>query len=182
MLGKFSNCLLRYCTQYFHYSKTFRYKNIKTIPGTRSYHHFTPFNEMILGAKRISEQLDFNITYDFADQKIRDSGKVDAVHHPSTGDHIACTYDNEWYIGLVEELCVEEGDLRVRFMHPKGPGRPENCFYWPPMVDVCYIPEKDILCSISAPMPSSKIGRKYKLNSLDAKSICTTFERRGSKM
>ena len=67
-------------------------------------------------------------------------------------------------------------------MHPKGPGRPENCFYWPPMVDVCYIPEKDILCSISAPIPSSKSGRKYKLNSLDAKSICTTFERRGSKM
>ena len=81
------------------------------------------------------------------------------------------------YIGLVEELCVEEGDLRVRFMHPKGPGRSENCFSWPPMVDICYIPEKDILCSISAPMPSSKSGRKYNLNSLDAKSTCTMFEK-----
>ena len=137
---------------------------------------------MILGTKRISEQLDFNITYDFADQKVRDSGKVDVVYHPSTGDHIACTYDNEWYIGLVEELCVEEGDLRVRFLYPKGPGRPENCFNWPPMVDICYIPEKDILCSILAPMPSSKSGRKYKLNSHDVKSIFITFERRGSKM
>ena len=59
---------------------------------------------MILGAERISEQLDFSITYDFADQTIRDSGKVDAVYHPCTGNHIACTYGNEWYIGLIEEL------------------------------------------------------------------------------
>ena len=66
--------------------------------------------------------------------------------NPSTGDYIACTYDKEWFIGLVEEVCVEEGYFKVKFMHPKGPRRPENCFYWPLTENICFIPENDILC------------------------------------
>ena len=29
-------------------------------------------------------------------------------------------YDYNWYVGLVEDVCEEEGDVRVSFMHPKG--------------------------------------------------------------
>ena len=45
-------------------------------------------------------------------------------------------------------------------MHPKGPGRPENYFFWPTREDSCYIPATEILCKISAPIPTSKSARK----------------------
>ena len=32
------------------------------------------------------------------------------------------TYDRDWYIGKVESVCEDKGDLSIRFMHPKGSG------------------------------------------------------------
>ena len=64
----------------------------------------------------------------------------------------------------------EEGDIKVSFMDPEGPGRPENCFFWPSREDIRYIPENDILCKISAPIPS-KNARKYKIFHLIQKQI-----------
>ena len=68
-------------------------------------------------------------------------------------------------------VCEEEGDLQIKFLHPKGPGRPMNCFFWPPKEDICYIPNNDILCKISVPTASSITARKYKITSFDAKYI-----------
>ena len=45
-------------------------------------------------------------------------------------------------ICVIQEVC-EEGDIKVSFMHPKGPGRPENSFYWPSTKDACYVPQND---------------------------------------
>ena len=36
----------------------FRFLDIKTLPSTRSYHQFIPIHETLVGAKRISEQVD----------------------------------------------------------------------------------------------------------------------------
>ena len=71
----------------------------------------------------------------------------------------------------MQKVCKEEGDMRVSFMHPKGPGRSENSFFWPTREDRCYIPETEILCKISAPIPSSKSARKYILSDLDSQFI-----------
>lgn len=87
-------------------------------------------------------------------------------------------YDYNWYIGLVEEVCEEEGDVKMSFMHPKGPGSPENCFFWPAKKDSCYIPGNDILRKITAPAPSSKSARKYMICSLDTKLISEIVESR----
>ena len=88
----------------------------------------------MIGTKKISEQVDFNLTYNFTNEQIA-SGE-DGVVYPFTGNYIACKYDKDWYIGVVEEVCVEERDLKVKFMHPKGPGRPEDSFYWPLTEDI----------------------------------------------
>ena len=48
-------------------------------------------------------------------------------------------YDEDWYIGVIQEVCGEEGDIKVSFMHPKGPGSPENSSYWPFTEDACYV-------------------------------------------
>ena len=74
-------------------------------------------------------------------------------------------------------MCEEEGDIKVSFMHPKGPGRPENCFFWTSRGDICYIPENDILGKISAPIPS-KSARKYKIPPFDTKATCEIIESR----
>ena len=63
-------------------------------------------------------------------------------------------------------------------MHPKGPGRPENCYFWPSTEDICYIPQTDMLCNISPPIASSKSARKYRISSLDAKLITNNIESR----
>ena len=77
----------------------------------------------------------------------------------------------------VEEVCEKEGDIKVSFMHPKGPGRPENCFFWPSRGDICYIPENDILGKISAQIPSKSV-RKYKISQFDTKATCEIIESR----
>ena len=132
----------------------------------------------LIAAKRISEQITYNVTYDFTSNRVTDPTKTLELPYIHKNDYITCLYDDNWYIGCVEEVCEEEGDIKVSFMHPKGPGRPENCFFWPSRGDICYIPENDILCKISAPIPSSKSARKYKISPLDTKATCEIIESR----
>ena len=42
-----------------------RYENARTIPGTRSYHHFQPISTTKIGAKRLSEESKYSIEFDF---------------------------------------------------------------------------------------------------------------------
>ena len=72
---------------------------------------------------------------------------------------------------LDDSVCGEEGDLKVAFMHPKGPGSPENSFFWPSTADSCYFPTNDIIASTSTPKPSSKRARKFKISTEDKKYI-----------
>ena len=86
-------------------------------------------------------------------------------------------YDNNWYIGVVQEVCEEEGDIKVNFMHPKGPGCPENSFFWPSTEDICYIPQNDLIGPISTPKSSSKRARKFKISTTDVKLIIDEFQK-----
>ena len=54
------------------------------------------------------------------------------------GDYVTCMYDEDWYIGVIQEVSEEEGDRKVSFMHPKGPG----------VLKIVYIgpPQKMMLC------------------------------------
>ena len=46
-------------------------------------------------------------------------------------------YDRDWYIRKVESVCEDEGDLNIRFMHPKGSGwRYKKKIFWPARNDV----------------------------------------------
>ena len=132
----------------------------------------------MITAKKTSEQRNVNITYNFTKRREEYSTKPLELAYYNCGDHIACIYDSDWYIELVVEVCEEEGDVKVRFMHPKGPGRPENCFFWPSTEDICYIPQTDMLCNISPPIASSKSARKYRISSLDAELITNNIESR----
>ena len=90
-------------------------------------------------------------------------------------------YDEDWYIGVIQEVCEEEGDIKVSFMHPRGPRRPENSFYRPFTEDACYVPQNDLIGYISTPKSSSKRARKFKIPSIDMKQI-TDFQMKKNKI
>ena len=69
-------------------------------------------------------------------------------------------YDKDWSFDVNQDVCEEEGDIKVSFMHPNGPGRPENSFFWPSTEDVCYVSQNDIIGYLSIPTPS-KLARKF---------------------
>ena len=78
-------------------------------------------------------------------------------------------YDRDWYIRKVESVCEYEGDLSIRFMHPKGSGwRYKKKIFWPARNDVCFIPQNHILCKISP--PTQVTNRKYKILPNDFKN------------
>ena len=72
---------------------------------------------------------------------------------------------------MIQEVCAEEGDVKVAFMHPKGLGSPKNSFFWLFTEDYFYVPTNDIIVSISTPKPSTKRARKFKIYTEDRKYI-----------
>ena len=133
-----------------------RFLNAKTVPGTRSYHHFVPLSISCIGAKRTSIDEEYALKFGFASE-------VEQIH---TSFSLNCftisLYDKEYWIGLVEEIDSAQKDIKVKFMHPKCPAK---SYFWPIRDDVCWVPEEDLLSTINA--PTTATGRQYKLLAAD---------------
>ena len=65
--------------------------------------------------------------------------------------YICHLYDNEAWIGLVQDVSDEHEDLFwVHFMHPHGPS--QVVFHWPNTKMTCVgLVKSDIICVIDAP-------------------------------
>ena len=61
---------------------------------------------------------------------------------------------------------VHEGDSKIEFLHPHGPGK---TFNWPSVADKCFVPVSNILCIITA--PTATTGRMYQISDTDSESI-----------
>ena len=62
-----------------------------------------------------------------------------------SGTYVACIYDNYWWIGNIRNVCEEEDDVEITFMHPHGPS---ESFKWPRREDNCCVPIIHIICII----------------------------------
>ncbi|KAJ8872297.1 hypothetical protein PR048_025901 [Dryococelus australis] len=71
------------------------------------------------------------------------------------GQYVACIYD-EWWIGNVCKVSIEQKDVLLSFMHPHGAA---HSFHCPPRSDTCWVPEQHIINVI--PAPSATSGRQY---------------------
>ena len=80
-----------------------------TIPGTRSYHLFTPVSTNVIAYKRIRS---FNIT----GEPDVDGVTTEAIR---LNEYVACRYDEN----VVEEVNEVEEDVKINFLHPPGPER-----------------------------------------------------------
>ena len=62
-----------------------------------------------------------------------------------------------WWVGIVTEVNVYEGDLKIEFLLPHGP---RKTFSWPYVADKCSVPVSNILCVITA--PTTITGRMHR--------------------
>ena len=133
-----------------------RFLNAKTVPGTRSYHHFVPLSSSCIGTKRTSIDEEYASKFDF-------ELEVEQTYvSPSLNSFMLCLYDGEYWIGLIEEFDSAQKDIKIKFMHPKCPAR---SYSWPERDDLCWVPEDNILHKINA--PTTATGRQYKLLAAD---------------
>ena len=91
-----------------------------TVPCTQSSHHFIPLSSSKIAHKLSSEDEsragthDFNLPTTFQLCDIR----------PMTC--VTCLYDSFWWVGLVTQVDVEQGDVKVQLMFPHGPRKTFN--------------------------------------------------------
>ena len=114
-----------------------RFSRGNTVPGTRSSHHFIPLSSFKVAHKLSSEDEfhagthDVNLSTTFELCDIR----------PMT--YVTCLFNSFWWVGLVTQVDVEQGDVKVQLMFPHGP---RKTFNWPETEGSCYVP---IMLSLS---------------------------------
>ena len=138
-----------------------RYEKVFTIPGTRSFHQFIAINNKTVGLKRCSEDISFK----------EHSFSKDEVFQPFTiklSSYVAVVYDGTWWLGNILEIDDAEKDVKVKFLHPKGPS---TYFHWPIRDDTCFITYENVLCEINVPKPKSSSLRNYTIESDDINLI-----------
>ena len=94
-----------------HQSLENRFSRGDTVAGTRSSHHFIPLSSF----KKASKDKSHAGTHDF---------KLPTTFHlcdirPMT--YVTCLYDSFWYVGLLTQVDVEQGDVKVQSMFPHEP-------------------------------------------------------------
>ena len=79
--------------------------------------------------------------------------------------YVSCIYNTFWWVGIVTEVNVHEGDLKIEFLHPHGP---RKTFIWPSVADKCFVSVSNILCIITA--PTTITGQIYRISDTDLKA------------
>jgi hypothetical protein len=142
-----------------------------TVPGTQSYHQFTPVDRNTVSFKRISSDIHTIGTYCFrpsAESHQRPATMVDL----RLGNYVAAIYDQDWYVGLVEEVDEERKECQLNFMHPKNP---TGNVMWPSRADRCLTPIEQVLAVIEVPGSSSKSARTYNIKENELEIISKLF-------
>ena len=122
------------------------YTNAKTVPGTRSFHHFVPLSASCIGTKRISMDQNYALQFNFLSTPASEPIVL------SVNSFVVCLYDAKW-IGLIEEVDNDQRDAKIR-----------DAYFWP-VKDTCWVPDENIICNIG--VPTTVIRRQYKLQPKD---------------
>ena len=90
------------------------YSRGNTVPGTQSSHHFIPLSSSKIAHKLSSENESHDDTHDF---NLPTTFQLCDIR-PMT--YVTCLYDSFWWVGLVTQVDVEQGDVRVNFCSHMG--------------------------------------------------------------
>ena len=139
----------------------------KTVPGTRSFHQFIPISSSIIGAKRVSEEVDFALRFSFGEEQLE--GVKARV-----GQFVVCNYDELYWAGMLIEENNDMHNVNVKFMHPS---LPSTSLKWPKRDDTCWVPRTKKLFKIEPPTLSTHTGRQYILDGKDRDRIDRCLQR-----
>ena len=139
-----------------------RFENGRTVPGTRSYHHYVPLSTSKIAYKRTSEDIGYHNTFELIRGKYTE--EVVLIPKFNLMDFVACKYDSFWWIGTITN--IGEQDVLINFMHPHGPTMK---FSWPPREDKCWVPLQNIIVVID--IPTTRSGRIYDISKQDYEKI-----------
>ena len=106
-------------TRFFLEDRFFKASN---IPGTRNFHQFVPLGDHKIATKRCSEDREIALVHSFIPNTT--VAEIEVFHF----DFVCCLYEQQWWIGMVQDINKEEADIAVKFMHPNGPSA---SFKWP---------------------------------------------------
>ena len=136
-----------------------RFERGSTVPGTRSFHQFTPVDRNTISYKRISNDIPILGTYRFKSSDGSNQQPAQMIDL-RLGYYVAAIYDQDWWVGLVEEVDEERKECQLNFMHPKNP---TGNVMWPRRTDRCLIPIEKVLTVITVPETASQSARTYNI-------------------
>ena len=93
-----------------------RYKRADTVPGTRSFHQFTPISDSIKGAKCVSDDQYYAVQFDF--NIVHLLGPRNTLP-PS--QFVVYLHGRQYWVGIIMEVTTENLDVKVKFMHANLP-------------------------------------------------------------
>ena len=143
-----------------------RFAKSKTMPGTRSSHHFVPISCNKIANKLTSEDREF-LQFDF-DKSLTEEI---AIKNIKCFLYVNNIYHTFRWVGIVTEVNVHEGDLKIEFLHPHGP---RKTFSWPSVADKCFVSVSNILCIITA--PTTITGQIYRISDTDSEQTWKAYE------
>ena len=80
--------------------------------------------------------------------KVPEGANVDiTINSIETGDWLALVYDDHWWLGTSIDVDIEHQDVKVEFMHPRGPTA--NFHPKHGRRDVCFCPVNDVLLKLT---------------------------------
>lgn len=83
---------------------------------------------------------------------------------------VAARYDDDWYIGQVQDHDDADQEYQITFMANSSRKRTYS-FKWPAQPDVIWVPESDVLCDVGEPQPSGRSRRVFTLDQKDIDNI-----------
>ena len=89
------------------------------------------------------------------------------IHDLKIGDYVACTCDFDWYAGIILDISIDNGDVYVKFMYPKGPSM---FFKWSLKEDECWIALNNVI-KILKPPKSNQSWRNFTFDENDTKDV-----------
>ena len=94
-----------------------QYEHGETIPGTRSYHQCCPVSADEIGYKGVRDDNDLAGTFTFS-KAANPKVNFDKI---SANEYVACYYDSNWWVGLVQNVNCDEKDVEIIFYTLQDP-------------------------------------------------------------
>ena len=107
-------------------SKRFGPTDLYYLPGTKSFHYYTPISTEEIGVKRVSTDQEYEFIFNFKTGQYREENEITSTPAQPTisisgGEYMVCMCEGKRSVGVVMSVDDKEKEAKIRFMHPLLP-------------------------------------------------------------